>query len=122
VQMKPPLSLVTALALVVSAIWGHAPALAQERQNDARCFLVSNLFARSAPDAKAKEVARNSTFFFLGRLPTAEAQIQAEIAAQARAVTTQNAGPTMQACARVMLAKQAEVNAIGQRLRQPNRK
>lgn len=121
-QMKQGRSLLSALALAGFSFWGPVPAIAQERTNDAKCFLVSNMFARSAPDARAKDLARNSTYFYLGRLPNAPAQVQSELAAQARSVNAQNAGPTMQACARAMLAKQGEANAIGQRLRQPNPK
>lgn len=108
------------LALATFSLWGYATAFAQERNSDTRCFLVSNMFARAAPDAKGEERARNSTCFYLGRLANAPGTFKAKLAAQVRSVNVQNTGPTMQACARFVLAKQAEVNAIGQRLRQPN--
>jgi len=84
-------------------VLGSGQAAAQSVDNNARCLLVSNLFANAAKEAKAKEVANAAKLFYGGRvsaLPTA--QISAALAAQHKQVTPANAGSTMNACAQAM--------------------
>ena len=107
------LPLLAAPALVAL---GSAPAMAQSLANDAKCLIVSNLFAASK-DPKAKEAGVQTRYFYLGRLSGSAAQIEAALAAQSKAINAQNAPQTMQACARVVVQKANEVRAIGQRLR-----
>lgn len=97
--------------LAVTAV----PASAQSLASDAKCFIVSNLFAK-AGDEKAKRAASEARFFYLGRLNGTAPQIEAAIVAQGKSVTKDNAGTTMQACARAMAQKASQVQAIGQRL------
>jgi hypothetical protein len=102
-----------AASLLLSLTAG--PALAQNLANDAKCFMVSNMFSKSK-DAKAKQAAVQASYFYLGRLTGPTAQIEAALAAQGRAVTPQNAGPTMQACARTVAQRATEMQGIGRRL------
>jgi hypothetical protein len=92
-----------------------APASAQNLTSDAKCLLVSNLFAKSK-DSKAREAAIGTRYFYLGRMTGSPAQIEAALAAQGKGVTEQSAGATMQACARAVVQRATEVQAIGQRL------
>lgn len=105
----------TWLATAGSLALVAAPAVAQSMANDAKCLVVSNLFAKSK-DPKASKAGIETRFFYLGRLNGTPAQIGAALEAQGRTITQQNAGPTMQACARAVVQRAGEIQAIGQRL------
>ena len=102
---------VAAVALLLTS----APAAAQPLANDARCFIVSNVFAKSR-DEKASRAGVEARYFYLGRLTGSTAQIEAAIAAQGRTITAQNAGALMQGCVRGVVLKGNELQGIGQRL------
>jgi hypothetical protein len=90
-------SLAAALAL---ASLVSTPAIAQSSSGDVRCFLLSNAFALRASNDEAKQVARTSAFFYLGRLDgrMTDTQLQAAIALQRSTLTAAKAGPEMQGC------------------------
>jgi hypothetical protein len=114
-----PFHLFTAAASGLLAL--AAPAAAQSLASDVKCLVVSNLFAKSK-DPKARQAGVETRFFYLGRLNGSAAQIQAALEAQGRTITQANAGPTMQACARAVVQRASEVQAIGQRIRPPAKK
>ena len=107
---RSALLLAPALAAAVAV-----PSAAQTLASDAKCLIVSNVFAQSS-DPKAKQAGIEARYFYLGRLTGSTAQIETALAAQGKTITKQNAGPTMQACARTVVQKANEVQAIGQRL------
>jgi hypothetical protein len=115
--MKPlhPLAATLSAAAMLSLGASPASAAGEAPINNARCFVVSNIFAKSSDD-KAKQAAVLASYFYLGRLTGTPAQIEAAIVAQAKTVDPQNAGTTMQACAQAVAAKSSELQAIGQRL------
>lgn len=78
--------------------------LAKSLAGDARCFIASNMFAQSR-DEKQKELAVQAAYFYLGRLEGSTAQIEEAFAAQAKAITLENAPSTMEACARTVAEK-----------------
>jgi hypothetical protein len=78
-----------------------APLSAQSVPDDVRCFLLSNYFARANTDAKGKEIAAQSVFFFAGRVEgrsTAEA-ITTAVRAQLGTIDAKTATTEMSACA-----------------------
>jgi hypothetical protein len=81
-----------------------APALAQQSTRDARCILVSGVFAGSATDQKARQLAEMTRSFFLGRLDgrLAPTQLAAAVAAERANVTQATLAPTMNACTQFM--------------------
>jgi hypothetical protein len=87
------------LAAVVAVGLGGTPAHAQN-VNDIRCALVSNAFAKSAKDQKAKRMAEGSLYFYFGRIAGRlnQAQLSAGFLAQQKAITRANAAQTMQTC------------------------
>lgn len=93
-----------------------APAMAQNLASDTRCLIVSNLFAGSK-DAKARQAGIQTRYFYLGRLTGSPAQIEAALLTQGKTLNAKNAPQTMQACARAVVQKASELQAIGQRLR-----
>lgn len=96
---------------------GAAPATAQTVGSDAKCFLVSNMFAKSS-DERAKKAAVEASFFYLGRLNGSASQLETLLAQQAKTVTAQNASSTMQACARTVAQRATELQNVGKRLSQ----
>jgi hypothetical protein len=92
-----------------------APAVAQA-SNDVKCLLVSNLFSKASKDAKARQVAEVSKYYYLGRVygRLSEAQLKAQIVALQKTVTTANAGPTMNGCARAMQAAASAIQRVSQ--------
>lgn len=101
----------SALAFTLST----ASVSAQAPPSDAKCFLLSHTFAKST-DEKTKLAASQSGFFYLGRLTGPTAEIEAKIAAEAQNITSQTAGPMMDACARVVAQKAKDIQEIGVRL------
>jgi hypothetical protein len=77
--------------------------ISQMPQGDAGCLLVSNLFARSEPDAKGKQIAQAANLFYGARVSALPAtQIRVALLSQRKLITKANAGPAMTACARAM--------------------
>ena len=103
------------LAAALMVTLAPVSASAQAGPNDARCFLLSNMFANST-DAKAKQAAGQSVLFYLGRLSGSTARLEASLAAEAKTITPQSAGPTMQICAQAVAQKAKELQGISERL------
>lgn len=117
--MKTVLRSALALGAAASLTLAGTPASAQQANNDARCFFVSNLFSKST-DPKAKQFATEAAFYYLGRLTTAGGpqQIERLLRVVGPTVTRANADATMNTCARAVADNAQQVRAIGQRLSQ----
>lgn len=86
--------------LAAAALIAPAAAASAQSANDARCIVLSNVFAREAKDAPAKQLAEASLYFYLGRLatvPTA-AQFKTALDSAAATLTDANAGTLMAEC------------------------
>ena len=91
-----------AVALVASATAASA-----QSATDARCILLSNVFAGQSKDANQQKVAEDTLYFYLGRIsgqPTT-AQMKAAMDAQAKTLTDANAGSLMGECVKAVQAK-----------------
>ena len=75
-----------------------APASAQSVNDDMRCFILSNFFAKSDKDPKRRMLAVESAIFFLGRLD-GRAAPGAVISGLHSQIDPKTAGPLMTACA-----------------------
>jgi hypothetical protein len=107
--------LIIALA-VGSAVILSGAAVAQPAVSDARCLVVSNIFANGAKDPKAKDIANSARLFYGGRLSARNnARVEREIATQMKQITGANAGPIMNACAQAMSRSLATLEAAGRR-------
>ena len=93
-----------------------ASASAAPLARDAKCFVISNTFAQRGDNEQAKEVAKLSSYFYLGRLAGTPQQIEAALVAQAKALTPQTSGAVMQECAKTMAQSSSVVEAIGKKL------
>jgi alkanesulfonate monooxygenase SsuD/methylene tetrahydromethanopterin reductase-like flavin-dependent oxidoreductase (luciferase family) len=103
------------LAAALAVALAPVSASAQASPSDAKCFLLSNMFANST-DAKAKQAAAQAVMFYLGRLAGPTARVEAALAAEAKTITPQTAGPTMQTCVQALAQKAKEIQGINERL------
>ncbi len=84
-----------------------APLDAQSVNDDVRCLLVSNAFARGEKDPAKNQIAKIAGAFYLGRLDTrlSTAELKAALLAQSKTMTPAAAGPVMNGCVRRLLQK-----------------
>ena len=89
-------SIVSVAAVLLA---GSASASAQTT-TEARCIVLSNVFAKEGKDDAAKKLAEAAFYFYLGRVsPQAtSAQLKAQLDAQMRTITDANAGTLMSEC------------------------
>jgi hypothetical protein len=87
-----------------------APAVSDD---DVRCFLLSNAFAKSATDPKARATAAATLTFYLGRLDgrASPAVIAATIKRVGPTIDPKAAGPQMGACAQRMGQSEQTIQA-----------
>ena len=95
-------------------------ATAQSSQNDVRCFLVSNIFAKAAKDPKARKLAEAGVYFYLGRIDgrVSGTQLKRTVREQSKALSAANASAVMAGCARFMQASAKSVRSLGGQLPQ----
>ncbi|HLO19101.1 MAG TPA: hypothetical protein VK192_01240 [Sphingomicrobium sp.] len=91
-----------AAALVVTG-----GAAAAQTASDAQCILVSNAFANGSKDANQQKTAEASLYFYLGRIGNqmTGSQLKALLDQQAKTLTDQNAGATMNKCVQAIQTK-----------------
>jgi hypothetical protein len=97
-----------AATLCIAAL--ASPASAQAVNDDVRCFLLSNAFAKKATDPEARAMASASLAFFLGRIDgRMPAPAMGDLIRRVGAsIDPKAAGPQMTACAaRLTHAEQA---------------
>lgn len=84
-----------------------APLAAQSVDEDVRCLLVSNAFARTEKDPAKNQIAKISAAFYLGRLDMRmpSTQLKGALLAQAKAMTPAAVAPVMNGCVRRLLQK-----------------
>jgi hypothetical protein len=101
------------IALAASLLMTGAAASAQSA-SDARCILLSGVYAKQNQDANAQKLAEATYFFYLGRISAQEsaAQLKALFDAQAKAITDATAGGLMNTCAKDFQAKVELVNSL----------
>ena len=93
--------------LAAAALIAPVTAASAQSANDARCIVLSNVFAREGKDANAKQLAEASLYFYLGRLttvPTA-AQLKTALDSAAATLTDANAGTLMAECVKPVQAR-----------------
>ena len=101
------------IALAASLLTTAAAASAQSA-NDARCILLSGVYAKQNQNADAQKLAEATYFFYLGRISATEtaAQLKALFDAQAKSITDANAGGVMNNCAKDFQSKIELINSI----------
>lgn len=110
--------LATALA---GALLMTSGAAAAQSASDARCILLSNVFAQQAKNDNAKKAAEASLYFYLGRIGSGAtaAQIKAQLEAQGKTISNANAGALMTDCAKAVQAKLDLLNSLSPQQAKP---
>lgn len=106
--------------LVVPALATIASPAAAQATNDARCFIVSNMFAKGG-DVKARQAATQASYYYLGRLNGTIPQIEAAIASEGKTINAKNAAGIMRTCAQALAKRAGDIQALGRRLSQSKR-
>lgn len=108
-----------ALVLVaIASCVATTSAAAQTTPSDARCLLVSNVYAKVATNAGAREAARLASLFYLGRLDgrLSTPQLEAAMLAQQKGLKPNDLEGVMKGCIRFMGQRSAALQALGRRL------
>ncbi len=107
------------VALAIAVVLATTPAAvgAQGGSDDVRCLMVSNIFAKSAKEPKAKQIAQSAKLFYGGRASQlAAADLEAAMVAQKDRIGAANAGALMNACAQSMDQSLKTIQSTGQKL------
>jgi hypothetical protein len=90
-----------------AALLATSGAAAAQSATDARCILLSNVFAQQAKDANAQKAAEASLYFYLGRISSGAtaAQMKTLFEGQGKTITNANAGSLMSDCAKAVQTK-----------------
>jgi hypothetical protein len=96
-------------------------AAAAQSATDARCIILSNVFAQQAKDDNAKKTAEASMYFYLGRLGSSAsaAQLKALFEAQGKTITQANAGTLMNECAKGVQTELDLLDSLAPKQQQP---
>jgi len=84
------------------------------------CILASNVFAQRSTDPKAKAVAENVLYFYLGRLPpqVTPAELRLDLRRTENSLNGMSGAPLMKACALETATKAHMLQLAGDLLRQ----
>ena len=105
----------SALSIALAAATVPAAAEAQSVADDVRCLMVSNVFAKAATEAKAKQIAQSAKLFYGGRASQLSmGDLKEAMAAQQARIDAANAGETMKACAQAMDKSLKSIQSAGQ--------
>ena len=86
-------------ALAATALLSLSSAATAQSATDARCVILSNVFAKQAKDDDLRKLAEASMYFYLGRIGHAtSAQVKAQFDQQSKTITDTNAGGLMADC------------------------
>jgi len=102
------------LTAAVAALGLAAPAAAQSVDDDVRCLLASNFFARTEKDPAKRQLATASSAFYLGRLDAriSNDQLKNAVTAQAKTMTSASVAPTMNGCAKRLNQKGVALHTL----------
>ena len=102
------------MGAVLAASALAAPLAAQSVEEDVRCLLSANVFARNEKDPTKQRIAQSASVFYLGRLDAriSTVQLKSAIMTQAKAMQTSALGPTMTGCAKRMVEKGVALQAL----------
>jgi len=104
---------VTRLVIALACLATSGAAAAQSG-TDARCILLSNVFAKQSKDANAQKTAEASFYFYLGRISnqTTAPQMKTLFDQQSKTITDANAGGLMGDCAKGVQTKMQLIQSL----------
>lgn len=101
-----------AVLMAAAGIGGTANAA----DEDVRCLLASNLFAKAEQEPAKRQVAMLSAYFYLGRVDgrMSGRELAMALQSEAGALTSESVGPTMTACAKKVQGAATAIRLMGQ--------
>jgi len=102
------------IGVALATIGLATPVAAQSVDDDVRCLLASNFFARTEKDAQKRQLAGAASAFYLGRLDAriSNEQLKTAVQAQAKTMPAASLGPTMTACVKRLTDKGVAMRAF----------
>ena len=102
------------IGVALAAMGLAAPVAAQSVDDDVRCLLASNFFAKTEKDPQKKQLAVTAAAFYLGRLDAriSNDQLKNMVLAQAKTMTGTSVAPLMNNCAKRLAQKGMALRAI----------
>jgi hypothetical protein len=97
---------------LAAALVATSGAAAAQSATDARCLILSNVFAQQTKDANAQKTAQTALYFYLGRVNQPASTLKATLEAQAKTITDANAGQFMNDCVKEMASKMQEMQSL----------
>jgi len=95
------------IGAALAAVAFAAPVAAQSVDEDVRCLLAANVFARAEKDPARRQLSIATSVFYLGRLDArvSNEQLKTAVQAQAKTMPASSLGPTMTKCAKRLTDK-----------------
>jgi hypothetical protein len=113
-------SLRIALAATLLMTGGAASA---QSASDARCIVLSNVYAGEAKEANAQKLAEAAFYFYLGRVgPVTSAQLKTLLDAQTKSLTDATAAGIMNGCIKEFQSKVQLVQSLSPQQAAPPKK
>jgi len=102
------------IGAALAALAFAAPLAAQSVDEDVRCLLAANVFARAEKDPPRRQLATAASVFYLGRLDAriSNEQLKTAVQAQAKTMPAASLGPTMNNCAKRLTDKGLAMRAF----------
>jgi hypothetical protein len=99
---------------LAAALLATGTAASAQSASDARCILLSGVYAKQNQDANAQKIAEASFYFYLGRIGSqaTAAQLKTLFDQEAKAITDATAGGLMNNCAKEFQSKVQLVNSL----------
>jgi hypothetical protein len=103
------------IGVALAAMGLATPVAAQSVDDDVRCLLASNFFAKTEKDPQKKQLAVSAAAFYLGRLDVrmSNDQLKNAALAQAKTLTGTSVSPLMNNCAKRVVLKDAALRGTG---------
>lgn len=98
-----------------------SPAAAQSIDEDIRCMVLSNVFAKGAKDAVPREAAANSLLYYLGRVAARvpATELKSRYLAQVGALQGQALDLLMNSCFKQFRAQERAITSMSQEAAAP---
>jgi len=102
------------IGAALAALAFAAPVAAQSVDEDVRCLLAANVFARAEKDPAKRQLSSAASIFYLGRLDAriSNERLKAAVQAQAKTMQASSLGPTMTNCAKHLTDKGLAMRAF----------
>jgi hypothetical protein len=120
IAMVQPLAMQPAAAAPPSAKPAPAPAQRAAPATTINCLIASNVFAQRETDANKRDVAKQTLYFYLGRLDPrmTASQLGAALKRASDSLKGASAAPLMNACLHELQTKSEVLQMAGQQAKQ----